>query len=68
MPAFAAARREVRCDLIRVDGGHQSDVPRLDMIQLLNMSNPRALVVMDDVGALWNRRVCLDISLCGRMK
>ena len=51
MPAFAAARREVRCDLIRVDGGHQSDVPRLDMIQLLNMSSPRALVVMDDVGA-----------------
>ena len=68
MPAFAAARREVRCDLIRVDGGHQSDVPRLDMIQLLNMSSPRALVVMDDVGAPWNRRVCFYISFCGRMK
>ena len=51
VPAFAAARPEVRCDLLAVDGGHFGEVPLADLQNMRALAAPGAWVLMDDINA-----------------
>lgn len=46
---FAATHPGFRCDFVYVDGGHDDDVPYLDLVNLHAMSRKGAVVVIDDI-------------------
>lgn len=55
IPAYYEANQSVRFDLVFVDGGHQYEVARADLLNLQPLSRRGAAVVMDDVvpGRRW---------------
>lgn len=46
---FAATNPAFQCDFVYVDGGHDGDVPYLDLANLNRMSRRGATVVIDDI-------------------
>lgn len=58
VPAFAAARPEVQCDLVAVDGGHFGEVPLADLQNMRALSAPGAWVLMDDINVACPRGFC----------
>lgn len=45
----AAQKRELRCDLLLVDGGHSVDAARKDLQMLRKVAAPGAPIVVDDI-------------------
>ncbi len=49
MPDFARRNAGFVCDVLHVDGGHDGDTPRLDLVNMRALAGPHSLVLMDDL-------------------
>jgi predicted O-methyltransferase YrrM len=53
LPAYARTRPGTRFDLVFIDGGHDYEVARADLLNFQAMSHEHTIVIMDDVTPWW---------------
>ena len=54
LPAYAREHPDRKFDLVFVDGGHDYDVARADLLNFRAMSHERTIVIVDDLTPWWN--------------
>jgi methyltransferase family protein len=53
LPAYAREHPGKRFDLVFIDGGHDYEVARADLLNFRAMSHDRTIVIMDDLTPWW---------------
>ena len=53
LPAFAKAHADVRFDLVFIDGGHDYEVAKADLINFRTMAHADTIVIRDDMTPWW---------------
>ena len=49
VPEFYEKNKNIKFDLIFIDGGHNNNIPNADLINCKNLSHKNTIVIMDDV-------------------